>query len=36
MSQILQQLGQAPDHPISLTFPESAYLKGLILQSLVI
>lgn len=25
---ILQQLGQAPDHPISLTFPESAYLKG--------
>ncbi len=28
--QILQQLGQAPDHPIALTFPESAYLKGLL------
>ncbi len=30
--QILQQLGQAPDHPIALTFPESAYLKGLLLR----
>lgn len=28
--QILQKLGQAPDHPILLTFPESAYLKGLL------
>lgn len=28
--QILQQLGQAPDHPVLLTFPESAYLKGLL------
>ena len=28
--QILQPLGQAPDHPIALTFPESAYLKGFI------
>ncbi|KAA3658632.1 MAG: class I SAM-dependent rRNA methyltransferase [Chloroflexi bacterium] len=28
--QIMQQLGQAPDHPIALTFPESAYLKGLL------
>jgi 23S rRNA (cytosine1962-C5)-methyltransferase len=28
--QIIQQLGQAPDHPILLTFPESAYLKGLL------
>lgn len=26
--QIMQPLAQAPDHPISLTFPESAYLKG--------
>lgn len=26
--QILHHLWQAPDHPISLTFPESAYLKG--------
>ena len=26
--QILQHLGQAADHPILLTFPESAYLKG--------
>ncbi len=28
--QIIQQLGQAPDHPILLTFPESAYLKGIL------
>ncbi len=27
-SQILYRLGQAPDHPTLLTFPESAYLKG--------
>lgn len=29
-AQILQHLGQAADHPILLTFPESAYLKGLL------
>ncbi len=28
--QILTQLGQAADHPILLSFPESAYLKGLL------
>jgi 23S rRNA (cytosine1962-C5)-methyltransferase len=28
--QIIQHLGQAADHPILLTFPESAYLKGLL------
>jgi 23S rRNA (cytosine1962-C5)-methyltransferase len=28
--QILERLGQAADHPILLSFPESAYLKGLI------
>jgi 23S rRNA (cytosine1962-C5)-methyltransferase len=28
--QILQHLGQAADHPILLSFPESAYLKGLL------
>jgi 23S rRNA (cytosine1962-C5)-methyltransferase len=28
--QILHHLNQAPDHPIRLTFPESAYLKGLL------
>lgn len=27
---IISQLSQAPDHPIALNFPESAYLKGLI------
>ncbi len=27
-AQILQHLWQGPDHPILLTFPESAYLKG--------
>ncbi|NCF65370.1 MAG: 23S rRNA (cytosine(1962)-C(5))-methyltransferase RlmI [Chloroflexi bacterium] len=28
--QIIQTLGQSADHPILLTFPESAYLKGLL------
>ena len=28
--QIIQGLGQPADHPILLTFPESAYLKGLL------
>lgn len=32
-AQILYHLNQAPDHPISLTFPESAYLKGLMVLS---
>jgi 23S rRNA (cytosine1962-C5)-methyltransferase len=27
---ILQKLYQGPDHPVSLNFPEGAYLKGLI------
>jgi 23S rRNA (cytosine1962-C5)-methyltransferase len=28
--QILEKLSQAADHPVLLTFPESAYLKGLV------
>ncbi len=28
--QVLQHLGQSADHPILLSFPESAYLKGLL------
>jgi len=28
--QILERLAQGPDHPVLLTFPEAAYLKGLI------
>jgi 23S rRNA (cytosine1962-C5)-methyltransferase len=28
--QILEWLAQGPDHPVLLSFPESAYLKGLI------
>jgi 23S rRNA (cytosine1962-C5)-methyltransferase len=28
--QILERLEQGADHPVLLTFPESAYLKGLI------
>jgi 23S rRNA (cytosine1962-C5)-methyltransferase len=28
--QILERLAQAPDHPVLLTFPESAYLKGFV------
>lgn len=31
-AQILYHLHQAPDHPTSLTFPESAYLKGFLCQ----
>jgi 23S rRNA (cytosine1962-C5)-methyltransferase len=27
---ILEKLNQGPDHPVSLNFPEGAYLKGLI------
>ncbi len=26
--QIMKHLGHSPDHPVSITFPESAYLKG--------
>jgi 23S rRNA (cytosine1962-C5)-methyltransferase len=29
-AQILEHLSQGPDHPVSLHFPEGAYLKGLI------
>lgn len=29
-AQILHHLGQAPDHPVLLSFPEGAYLKGLV------
>ena len=29
-AQIVERLFQGPDHPVLLTFPESAYLKGLI------
>lgn len=32
--QILYHLGQAPDHPIALNFPESAYLKGMLVTVL--
>jgi len=29
---IIEKLSQASDHPILLTFPESEYLKGLVLR----
>ncbi len=29
-AQIIGRLAQGPDHPVALTFPEGAYLKGLI------
>jgi 23S rRNA (cytosine1962-C5)-methyltransferase len=29
-AQILERLHQAPDHPVALSFPEGAYLKGLV------
>jgi 23S rRNA (cytosine1962-C5)-methyltransferase len=31
-AQILERLHQAPDHPVSLSFPEGAYLKGMVLR----
>ncbi len=31
-ARIIEILGQAPDHPVALNFPEGAYLKGLICQ----
>jgi 23S rRNA (cytosine1962-C5)-methyltransferase len=31
-AQILEHLHQAPDHPVSVHFPEGAYLKGLIVR----
>lgn len=31
-AQILQRLGPGSDHPVALTFPEGAYLKGLLLR----
>ena len=32
--QVIQRLGQAADHPVLLSFPESAYLKGLVCRAL--
>lgn len=32
--QIIQQFNQSEDHPISLSFPEAHYLKGLLLKSM--
>src|SRR4030095_2562224 len=29
-AQIVEHLSQGPDHPVSLHFPEGAYLKGLV------
>lgn len=31
-AQILRHLGPGEDHPVALTFPEGAYLKGLLLR----
>lgn len=31
-AQIVHKLGAAPDHPVLLSFPEGAYLKGLVLR----
>ncbi len=31
-AQIVQRLGPSDDHPVALTFPEGAYLKGLLLR----
>jgi 23S rRNA (cytosine1962-C5)-methyltransferase len=31
-TQIVRHLEQSPDHPVALNFPESAYLKGLVLK----
>jgi 23S rRNA (cytosine1962-C5)-methyltransferase len=31
-AQIIQRLQQAPDHPVAVNFPESAYLKGFLIR----
>lgn len=31
-AQIIEYLNQAPDHPVALSFPEGAYLKGLLVH----
>ena len=31
-AQVIRQLSAAPDHPVSLSFPEGDYLKGLLLK----
>lgn len=33
-AQIVEKLGQSPDHPIGLNFPEGEYLKGLIARAI--
>lgn len=33
-AQIVEKLGQSPDHPIGLNFPEGEYLKGLVLRAI--
>jgi len=33
-AQIIEKLGQSPDHPVGLHFPEGEYLKGLIVRAL--
>ena len=30
-AQIVEHLGQAPDHPVAMEFPEGTYLKGLVI-----
>ena len=32
-TQIVGRLTQATDHPVLLTFPEAAYLKGFVLRA---
>ncbi|HEU4618168.1 MAG TPA: class I SAM-dependent methyltransferase [Gammaproteobacteria bacterium] len=32
-ARILERLGQPPDHPVALEFPEGEYLKGLIVEA---
>jgi 23S rRNA (cytosine1962-C5)-methyltransferase len=32
LGRIVARLGAAPDHPVALNFPESAYLKGLVVK----
>jgi 23S rRNA (cytosine1962-C5)-methyltransferase len=31
-AQILEKMGQSPDHPVALNFPEGAYLKGFVIR----
>jgi 23S rRNA (cytosine1962-C5)-methyltransferase len=34
-AQIVERLSQSPDHPVAINFPESEYLKGLVIRKMI-